>query len=158
MDKIFGKFENILVKSSTRSIRIAVVIVSIVFAEMIVGGTEYLLHGSIQAESIIRAFFIAFIISVAMTKVHAIFVDRLRQTQAALRKSEAENRAILQALPDVIFQLSLDGRFLQVHATKDDDLWRPPEELISKSIYEVLPQAHAKLHRQCNSHTTNAGV
>jgi signal transduction histidine kinase len=146
---MFSEFEHMLEKSSTRSIRIAVVIVSVVFAELIVTGTEYLLHGSIQAESVIRAFFIALIISVAMTKVHAIFINRLRQTEAALRTSESENRAILEALPDVMLQLSLDGRFLQYHAAKKDDLWLPPEEFINKSVYEVFPQASAKQIMYC---------
>ena len=143
------KFKHILEKSSTRSIRIAVVVVSIVFAELIVAGTEYLLHGSVQAESVIRAFFITLLLSGAMTKLHALFIDRLRQIEGALRKSEAENRAILQALPDVMFQLSLDGRFLQYHAANDADLWRPPEEFMNKSIYEVFPQASADQIMTC---------
>ena len=143
------KFENLLEKSSTHSIRIAVVVISIVFTELIVGATEYLLHRSIQAESVIRAFFIALIISGAMTKVHAIFINRLRQTEAALRKSETENRAILQALPDVMFQLSVDGRFLKYHAAKVDDLWRLPEEFVNKSVYEVFPRASADQIMRC---------
>jgi signal transduction histidine kinase/ActR/RegA family two-component response regulator len=146
---MLNELDYVLENWSTRRIRTVVVIISIVFAELIVAGTEYLLHRSIQVESVIRAFFIALIISAAMTKVHAIFVDRLRQTEAALRKSEAENRAILQALPDMMFQLSLDGRFLQYHATKGNDLWRPPEEFIDKSIHEVFPQASAEQIMRC---------
>lgn len=146
---MFSKLERALEKLSTRSTKISVVVVSIVLAELIVAGTEYLLHGSIQAESVIRAFFITLLISGAMTKLHAIFVDRLRQIEVALRKSEAENRAILQALPDVMFQLSLDGRFLQYHAAKDDDLWRPPEEFMNKSVYEVFSQTTADQIMSC---------
>ena len=144
-----SKLERILEKLSTRSISIAVVIVSIVFAELIVAGTEYILHRSIQAESVIRAFFIALTISAVMTKVHAISVNRLHRTEAALRKSEAENRAILQALPDAMFQLSLDGRFLQYYAAKEEDLWRSPKEFINKRVHEVFPQASAELLMNC---------
>ncbi|MBN2392178.1 MAG: response regulator [Anaerolineae bacterium] len=145
---MLSKVGHMLEKTSTRSIRVAVVVVSIVFAELIVAGTEYLLHGSVQAESVIRAFFITLLLTGTMTKLHAIFVDRLRQIEGALRKSEAENRAILQALPDVMFQLSLDGRFLQYHAA-NDDLWRPPEEFINKSVYEVFPKASADQIMSC---------
>ncbi len=128
---------------STRKMAIAVVVVSIVLAELIVVGTEYLLHRSTQMESIVRAFLTALIISWVMTKVHAIFINRLRRIETALRKSEAENRAILQAFPDVIFQLSADGRFLRYHTPHDNPLWRSPDEFINKSIYEVFPQASA---------------
>jgi len=130
-------------KWSTHKVAFVVVIVSIVLAELIVTGIEYLLHRSIQIESVVRAFLAALIISGGMTRVYAVFTNRLRQTEIALRKSEAENRAILQALPDVMLQLSVDGHFLRYHAPNDDALWRPPEEFINKSVYEVFPQATA---------------
>lgn len=138
-----GRFECMLEKWSTRKIAIAVVIISVVFAELIVVGSEYLIHKSVQIESIIRAFLAALIISAIMTRLHTLFINRLRQTETALRISEAENRAILQALPDIIFQLSIDGHFLRYHTPNADDLGGPSEEFISKSIYEVFPQATA---------------
>jgi len=146
---MLGRFEHMLEKWGTRKIAIAVVIISIVFAELIVVSTGYLLHGSIQIESVIRTFLIALIISTVMTKIHVSFINRLRQTEAALRKSKAENRAILQALPDVMFQLSLDGHFLHYHAVKDDNPWHPPEAFIDKSIYEVFPKASADQIMNC---------
>ena len=146
---MLSKFGHALENWSTRRIAIAVVIVSIVLAELIVVGSEYLLHGSIQPESVIRAFLIALTISALMTRIHAIFIDRLRLAEAALRKSEAENRAILQALPDVMLQLSVDGQFLQYHAANDAILWRPPEEIINKSVYEVFPQEPAEQIMSC---------
>lgn len=146
---MYSKFEYMLEKRSTRKIAIAVVIVSIVLAELIVVVTEYFFHESIRSESVIRAFLIALTISALMTRIHAIFIDRLRQAEAALRKSEAENCAILQALPDVMFQLSVDGLFLQYHAANDAILWRPPEEIINKSVYEVFPQESAEQIMSC---------
>jgi len=141
---MFGKFGPILEKWSTRKIAFAVVIVTIVLAELIVVGSEYLLHESIRLEPIIRTFLVALTISALMTRIHTIFIDRLRLAEAALRKSEAENRAILQALPDVMLQLSVDGQFLQYHAANDAVLWRPPEEIINKSVHEVFPQESAE--------------
>lgn len=149
MDKILGELERMIEKWSTRKIAIAVVIVSIVLAELIVVGTEYLLHRSIQLESVIRAFLTALIISGGMTRVHAFYLNRLRRTEVALRKSEAENRAILQALPDIMFQLSADGHFLRYHAPNVDELWRSPDEFINKSVYEIFPQSSADQIMSC---------
>lgn len=141
--------EHMLERWSTRRIGFTVVIASVVFAELIVVGTEYLFYRTIRAESVIRTFIIALSISALMTRVIAVFINRLRQTETALRRSEAENRAILQALPDVMLQLSLDGHILHYHAAQDDDLWRPPEEFINKSIYGVFPQASADQIMRC---------
>lgn len=150
------RLKRTLEKWDTRRIGAAVVIVSIVLAELIVVGTEYLLHGTVRSEAVIRAFLIALIISAVMASIHAISVKQLRQTEAALRKSEAENRAILQALPDVIFQLSVDGHILHYHTLKDDDLWRPSEEFINKPIYEVLPHAFADQIMSCINHAIHS--
>ncbi len=146
---MFKTFEHMIEQWSTRKIAIAVVIVSIVLAELIVVGTEYLLHRSIQIESVIRAFLAALLISGIMTRVHGIFINRLRQIETALRKSEAENRAILQALPDVIFQLSADGHLLRYHTPNDNDFWRSADEVIDKSVYDVFPRASADQIMTC---------
>ncbi|MEJ5308456.1 MAG: hypothetical protein WHX52_01670 [Anaerolineae bacterium] len=129
-----SKLGRMMEKWSTRKITIAVVIASIVLAELFVVSTEYFLHRSIQTEPVIRAFVAALVISWSLTRVHAVFTNRLRQTEAALRKSEGENRAILQALPDAIFQLSADGHFLHYHAPTNSDFWRSADEMIGKSI------------------------
>ncbi len=149
---MFSKLEHLMEKSNARTIRIAVVVLSVVLTELIIMGTDYLFHGAIQAESVIRAFLIALLISVLMTRGHSILTDRLRRTEIALHKSEIENSAILQALPDVMVQLSAGGRILHYHAVKGDDLWRPPEECIDKSIYEVFPHSFAEQIMSCVNH------
>jgi len=115
-----------------------VIVASVAFTEIIVITSDVLLHGSLRAETIIRAFLISFSISTFTTLAYSKFMDRLRCAEAALRKSEAENRAILQALPDLMFRLSIDGRFLQYHAAQLNNLWRPPDEFIGKSVYQVF--------------------
>lgn len=128
---------------SNRRIRILGVMASVLLSVLAVIVSEYLLHRSIRTEMVIRAFVISAGISVVMTKVYAGFVNRLRQTEAALRNSEAKNRAILQALPDLMFQFSLDGRFLDYHAARGANLWYPPEAFLGKSVYEVFPHPFA---------------
>ena len=63
-----------------------------------------------------------------------------KQMEDALRESEARNRALLHAVPDMMFVFDRDGFFLDCHAAENADLLLPPEQFIGRSVYEVLPQ------------------
>lgn len=65
-------------------------------------------------------------------------IDLMRR-EAALNASEARNRAILNAIPDLMFLLNLDGIFLDYHANDRRLLYVPPDELLGKRIDAVLP-------------------
>ncbi|HSF56918.1 MAG TPA: PAS domain S-box protein, partial [Candidatus Binatia bacterium] len=71
--------------------------------------------------------------------VFAIDLSERKKAEAALRESEEKNRAILQALPDLIFVQSKDGIYLDYHAKNPHRLLMPPEEFIGKSMQQVLP-------------------
>ena len=61
------------------------------------------------------------------------------RSQEALRRSEERNRAILRAIPDMMFVLSSDGVFLDHHVTNPEDLLVPPEAFLGKAMHDVLP-------------------
>jgi PAS domain S-box-containing protein len=63
------------------------------------------------------------------------------QTSAAeaLGKSEAKNRALLDAIPDLIFRLGRDGKIIDFKASKHIDLYSQPREFIGKKISAVMP-------------------
>jgi PAS domain S-box-containing protein len=71
-----------------------------------------------------------------------------KQAEDALRQSEAKNRALLHAIPDLIFRLSREGIYLDCHAEKANDLVVPASELIGKKVEEVLPPPLAQMIRQ----------
>ncbi len=56
----------------------------------------------------------------------------------ALRRSDARSRALLDAIPDLMFRIARDGTYLEV---KGDPalLVVPPEELLGQSVRDVLP-------------------
>ena len=64
--------------------------------------------------------------------------DRKRAEQA-LRESESRNRAILDALPDLMFIQNTDGVYLDYHASDPGLLLLPPERFLGKNMREVLP-------------------
>ncbi|MCW2311700.1 sensor domain-containing protein [Rhodoferax antarcticus] len=47
--------------------------------------------------------------------------------------------AILDTLPDALFELDLDGRYLDYHSPRADLLAVPPETLLGKTVHEVMP-------------------
>jgi PAS domain S-box-containing protein len=65
--------------------------------------------------------------------------SQLQTADAALVESESRNRAMLKALPDLMFLLSKDGVYLDYHAKDPGELLMPPEAFLGKHIKEVLP-------------------
>ena len=76
-----------------------------------------------------------------------------------LRDSETTVRALLEAIPDAIFQLDRSGVFLDFIPAKGFETLMPPEEFLRKNIDEVLPPELAKLtwHHLKNTLESNQG-
>ena len=66
-------------------------------------------------------------------------VTRQRDTESRLRESEARNKALLNALPDMIFIMNGEGVFVDYHASREARLLMPPDVFLGRSIREVLP-------------------
>ena len=70
-----------------------------------------------------------------------------RRTEGALRQSEAQNRAILSAIPDLMFRVSADGIYLGYVATRElMDLLPSDFEPIGRHISEFLPSDVQERH------------
>jgi PAS domain S-box-containing protein len=76
-------------------------------------------------------------------------ITERKQAEEALATSEAELRALFAAMTDVVMVLDAQGRYLQIAPTTPDLLYKPPAELLGRTIHEVLPAANADiiLHR-----------
>ena len=67
-------------------------------------------------------------------------ITERRRAERELRESEARNRAILNAQPDVMFMQSRDGTFLDCHAADIDRLFAPPQEFLGKKMQDIFPE------------------
>lgn len=70
-----------------------------------------------------------------------------QQAEDALRQSEAMNRSLLQAIPDLMMRVREDGIFLDFWPSKRLESVVLPTQVVGKSVFEVLPKsvAHARL-------------
>ncbi len=66
-------------------------------------------------------------------------ITECKQAKQALHQSNAKNRAMLKAIPDLILEIGRDGTYLNCHATENFGLLVPPEQSLGKKVSEVLP-------------------
>ena len=65
-------------------------------------------------------------------------VHERKRAEQKSRDSEARTRAILDAIPDIMFQFDRDGRFIDVRGEKEE-LFLPPEKFLERKIENVMP-------------------
>jgi PAS domain S-box-containing protein len=66
-------------------------------------------------------------------------IERQRAESALLRESMARNRAILKAMPDLMFVLDQEGTYVDYYARNPGELYAPPEHFLGKNMRDILP-------------------
>lgn len=66
-------------------------------------------------------------------------VTERKQAEQALRTSEEKYRAIVNAVPDLLIQITREGVILDYRAPDESALYVPPEAFLGKNVTEVLP-------------------
>ncbi len=114
---------------------------------------EYVFLDSDHMECTTLAFFELIDIK-GQTCILSMFLDVTEQKRAqnALREAEARTRAILTSIPDMIFQISKDGIFLDFMASSETRPILPPEAFLSKKVSDIFPdeitsQTHFAIER-----------
>jgi PAS domain S-box-containing protein len=74
----------------------------------------------------------------------AIDITERKQLEAHLRQSEAELRALFEAMDDLVMVLDREGRYLKVVTNDSSKLCRPAPQLIGKTLAEVFPPEQAR--------------
>lgn len=83
-----------------------------------------------------------------MVGLNADITDQKRAAEA-LHESNERTRAILRALPDLMFLQNKDGVYLDYYARERKDLLVPPESFLGKNIREVMPVNLAERVMEC---------
>ncbi len=81
-----------------------------------------------------------------MDSVLSMFYDITDQKKAqkSLQNSEASKRAILASIPDMIFEISKDGTFLDFMASAEITPIMPPSQFLGRNIKELFPTVIAE--------------
>ena len=62
-----------------------------------------------------------------------------KRIEEELRQSEARNRALLNAIPDMIFEMDREGVFINFFKSEEAGLTLSPKEFLGRNIREVMP-------------------
>jgi PAS domain S-box-containing protein len=80
------------------------------------------------------------------------FVLLLRRQIAArtiaLRKSESKLRYLFSSMTDIILVLDDQGRYVDIAPTRTDLLYRPPAELVGRTLFELFPAEKANFYME----------
>lgn len=66
-------------------------------------------------------------------------ITERKRAEEELRRSEARNRAIVEAYPDLMFRVSSNGEYLDFQTNDDNYLYMPREHIIGNTIRDTLP-------------------
>jgi diguanylate cyclase (GGDEF)-like protein/PAS domain S-box-containing protein len=104
-----------------------------------------------DTESIERAYeygatdFIAKPINWTLISHRVKYLMRSYQAALDLREANDRNAAVLNAIPDLLFEMDIDGRYIDYHSPHIDLQGVPATSLIGKTVADVLPHEAAQV-------------
>jgi PAS domain S-box-containing protein len=84
--------------------------------------------------------------------------DRVAERTTELTLSENRLAAIVSALPDLVFVVDEDGRYLEILTSKEELLYRPPAEMKGRRFHDILPRPAAEAHLKLVRRTLETGA
>ncbi len=69
----------------------------------------------------------------------AVFMEAVQRPYTELEQVKEQLQATLKTVPDLVFEVDADGRYLSYHSPPSDLLAAAPEHFIGRLITEVLP-------------------
>ncbi|MEH2408679.1 sensor histidine kinase [Nostoc sp.] len=80
-----------------------------------------------------------------------------KQAQEKLLESEARYKAILDAIPDLMFRISRDGEYLDLKS-EGENITLSREEIVGKNLQELLPSDVAAISQVAIAKTLDSGT
>ncbi|MFH1908864.1 MAG: PAS domain S-box protein, partial [Chloroflexota bacterium] len=70
-------------------------------------------------------------------------LDERKRAEEQLAASEAELRALFAGMTDVVIVYDTDGRYIKIAPTNPANLYRPPDDMLGKTVHDILPKEQA---------------
>ena len=83
--------------------------------------------------------------------------NNYKKVEQALRYSERQSRALVEAIPDMMFRMSSDGVYLDYKAASED-LYFQSESIIGKNNHDITPPDFAELVERKIKETLQTGA
>jgi PAS domain S-box-containing protein len=74
-------------------------------------------------------------------------ITERKETEKKIIESESELRALFSSMKDLILVLDKESKILKIAQSNLDLLYKPPKELIGKTLSETIPQNQAELFK-----------
>jgi diguanylate cyclase (GGDEF)-like protein/PAS domain S-box-containing protein len=87
--------------------------------------------------------FIAKPLNWALLGYRAKYLLRGHRALLELQAANARTTAILKALPDLMFEVDIDGRYVDVNPNRPELLFAPADTILGKTVGDILPAAAA---------------
>ena len=86
-----------------------------------------------------------------------IDITERKRTEEALKETEEQQRALLNAIPDRMFLFDQKGTYLHYHIGDESDLYVPPDKFLGKTVSDVLPPKQALDNLAANKRVLSTG-
>ncbi|ETR70578.1 MAG: hypothetical protein OMM_03144 [Candidatus Magnetoglobus multicellularis str. Araruama] len=73
-----------------------------------------------------------------ISQTHSQMLDQL------MNESEQRIQTLLKAIPDLVFKFNREGRLLDFHMGRKDDLFQYPNDFLGSHIHDMMPSSMAK--------------
>ena len=84
-------------------------------------------------------------------------ISETRRAQQLIKKSEAHLNALVSSLDDIVFEIDDDGRFLNVWAKNDDDLFFPRPKILGRTFHELFDPQFADILEKLRKKVMGSG-
>ncbi len=85
----------------------------------------------------------------AAIQVLCFDITERKRSASALRRSEDRTRALLEAIPDMMFRIRRDGTFTEFFTHHKEDLYVPADQIVGANIRDLLPPPVAERSMAC---------
>lgn len=107
---------------------------------------------------LVLALFIAYIMAEITTRYLAKIEKEKKERDAALVMTKNKYETTLSALPDLMFELGLDGTYYDYHSPYTDLLAAPPHKLIGKTVQDILTKEASHICLNALAEANDLGV
>ncbi len=85
-------------------------------------------------------------------------ISQQQQAQQKIKNTDARLNALVSSLDDVVFEIDEEGRFLNVWAKNDDDLFVPREKIIGNTLTEIFGDDFARPFENIRGRVIQTGI